>query len=149
VAGTILIVEDDDDERDVMVFQLEQHGFEVRACRDATEALGAVDAGLSAMVIKERLPGLGGPDLCRQMRANPGVADVPILMVSLSAVGDEDEVVAAFDAGADDWLIEPVHIREFLARLDALLARCKRHPDHFRQPVHHIQSREPAARAAA
>lgn len=129
----VLIVENDPEQRELMAFQFQEHGFGVRLCGDAAEVLAAADH-VAAVVLKEHPElGLTGLQLCRQLRARPRTANVPILMVS--NINSEDESVEAFAAGADDWLPEPLHPHELVIRLNGLLARCRRHPDPYHQVV--------------
>lgn len=71
--------------------------------------------------------------LCRLLREDSVLADIPVPMVS--DISTEAEAIAAFAAGADDWLPEPAGFQELRIRLAALLARRRRHPDHY----HRIQ----------
>ena len=125
--AVVLVAEDDNTERDLISFRLELGGFQVRACATGSAVLDNLDAEVVAVVLEERLPDLSGLDVCRMLRHDPETADVPVLMVS--DTGTEDEALAAFDAGADDWLVEPLHVRDFHARLNGLLGRCRRHAD--------------------
>ncbi|MFF5232780.1 response regulator transcription factor [Dactylosporangium sp. NPDC000521] len=125
--AAILIAEDDPAERDVMSYQLEQAGCRVIAVADGPAALAAAaTGGVTAVVVKERLPGVSGLQLCRSLRGEARTHDLPILV--LGPAGTEDEAVDAFHAGADDWLAEPVHPHEFVLRVQALLRRCDHHP---------------------
>src|SRR5581483_6656965 len=71
-----------------------------------------------AVVLDLLLPDQKGTDVCRELRQ---WSDAPIILVS--AVGDEDEKIAALDAGADDYVTKPFAIGELLARLRAVLRR--------------------------
>ncbi len=122
----VLVAEDDKDERDLMAFRLEQAGFDVLTCASGEEVLGALDTGVAAVVLEQRLRGRSGLEICAMVRAHPGTGDLPVLMVSNS--GTEEEALAAFAAGADDWLVEPLHARQFQIRVQSLLGRCGRHP---------------------
>ncbi len=122
----VLVAEDDKEERDLMAFRLEQAGFDVAAYATGQDVVAAVDTGVVAVILEQHLEGTSGLEICRTLRANPGTADVPVLMVSNT--GAEEEALAAFAAGADDWLIEPLHARQFQTRVQSLLNRCGRHP---------------------
>ena len=122
----ILVAENDTGERDLMAFHLEQAGYAVRTCATGDAALDAIDRDVTAVVLEERLPGLSGLEVCRRLRAVPATAGIPILVVSNT--GTEAETAAAFAAGADDWLAEPVRPREFQLRVRALVARWQRQP---------------------
>jgi DNA-binding response OmpR family regulator len=95
----------------------ERHTVDV--IRDGITGLGlalATNAGYDLIVLDRMLPGLDGLELCRSIRA-AGIA-VPVLMIS--ARHDVADCVAAFDAGADDYLAKPFALEELLARVHAL-----------------------------
>ena len=126
----VLVAEDDKDERDLMAFRLEQAGFDVATCATGEEVLDALDDDVVAVVVEQRLAGRSGLQICRALRADPRTEDLPVLMVSNT--GAEEEAIAAFTAGADDWLVEPLHAREFQTRVRSLVNRCGRHPHRSR-----------------
>jgi DNA-binding response OmpR family regulator len=115
----ILVVEDERRLAALMSGRLiaEQHTVDV--IRDGITGLAlalATNAGYDLIVLDRMLPGLDGLELCRSIRA-AGIA-VPVLMVSARA--DVEDCVAAFDAGADDYLAKPFALEELLARVHAL-----------------------------
>ena len=122
----VLVAEDDKDERDLMAFRLEQAGFDVLTRSSGEGVLEALADGVVAVVLEQRLQGRSGLEICAMVRAHPGTEDLPVLMVSDN--GAEEEALAAFAAGADDWLVEPLHARQFQTRVQSLLDRCGRHP---------------------
>jgi DNA-binding response OmpR family regulator len=73
------------------------------------------------------LPGIDGFEVCRRVRAQPELADVPVLM--LTAKGDDVDKVVGLELGADDYLAKPFNPRELLARIRALLRRAGATPD--------------------
>ena len=94
-------------------------GYEVETAATAAEALAAAAMRPpQAVILDLLLPDGRGTDVCRELR---GWSDVPILV--LSAVGDEQEKIAALDAGADDYVTKPFSVDELLARLRAALRR--------------------------
>ena len=98
---------------------LREAGFDVETTANAREALDA--AALrppDAAIVDLMLPDASGIEVCRRLRAWSGM---PILL--LSAVGDEDQKVAALEAGADDYVTKPFGPRELVARLHAVLRR--------------------------
>ena len=124
----ILIVEDEQPLRDGLEDLLAAAGHEVEAAADGTAAL---DTGLRVpfdlVVLDLMLPGIDGLEVCRRLRA--ARPDIAILM--LTARGSEDDKVAGFAAGADDYLPKPFGVRELLARVEAFARRAERQP----QPV--------------
>src|SRR3569833_1751934 len=132
---TVLVAEVDQAERELIAFRLEAAGYTVRTCGTGLTALNAIGRDIAAMVVEQQLPGLDGLEVCRLVRADPATADLPVMMLSHTAT--EDEVVAAFAVGADDWLAEPAGIHDIRTRLTGLLDRCYRHPHHHTTPDHY------------
>ncbi len=98
---------------------LREAGFDVQATATAKEALDAAAVRPpAAAMIDLMLPDGDGVDVCRQLRSWSGM---PILV--LSAIGDEDQKVAALEAGADDYVTKPFGPRELVARLNAVMRR--------------------------
>jgi two-component system, OmpR family, KDP operon response regulator KdpE len=115
----ILVVDDEPQFLRALATNLRGAGYEVDTATTAAEALSA--AGLrppDAFVLDLLLPDGSGTDVSRELRT---WTDAPIVLVS--AVGDEDEKIAALDAGADDYVTKPFAIGELLARLRAVLRR--------------------------
>jgi DNA-binding response OmpR family regulator len=115
----ILVVEDERRLAALMSRRLSQERHTAEVIRDGITGLGlalATNAGYDVIVLDRTLPGLDGLELCRGIRA-AGSA-VPVLMIS-ARPGVED-CVAAFDAGADDYLATPFALEELLARVHAL-----------------------------
>ena len=115
----ILVVDDEPQILRALRTSLQGAGYEVEAVSTAAAALAAAAMRPPNGVILDLvLPDGSGTDVCRELR---GWLDAPILV--LSAVGDEQEKVAALDAGADDYITKPFGIDELLARLRASLRR--------------------------
>ena len=117
--GRILVVDDEVQILRALQTSLRAAGYEVSTAADGAAALA--EAALrppDAVILDLILPDTTGTDVCRELR---GWTQAPVIV--LSAVGDEDEKVAALDAGADDYVTKPVGIEELLARLRASLRR--------------------------
>jgi len=119
VSIRLLLVEDDEAIRRVLVEALKDGGYEVAEAPTGEYALALNDiAALDLAVIDLRLPGMNGIEVVRELRKR---TDAPIVI--LTAHGGADEVVAGLEAGADDFLNKPISSRELLARLKAILRR--------------------------
>jgi DNA-binding response OmpR family regulator len=124
VAGHVLVVEDEPDIRDLIVLHLTREGFRCRTATTGTGALADVRAALPDLVVLDlMLPGLGGLDVCRRLRAEPATAAVPIIM--LTAKTDEVDRVVGLELGADDYMIKPFSPKELVARVRAVLRRAR------------------------
>jgi two-component system, OmpR family, KDP operon response regulator KdpE len=119
VSARVLVVDDEPQFLRALVTNLRGAGYEVDTAVTAAEAL--TTAGLhppDAFILDLLLPDGTGVDVCRELRT---WTDAPIVLVS--AVGEEEEKIAALDAGADDYVTKPFAIGELLARLRAALRR--------------------------
>ncbi len=118
-ARRILVCDDEPQIVRALRVVLRDAGFEATLTANAQEALDAAAVRPpDAAILDLLLPDGDGIDLCRQLRE---WSAMPILM--LSAVGNEDQKVAALEAGADDYLVKPFSSRELVARLQAALRR--------------------------
>jgi two-component system KDP operon response regulator KdpE len=118
-AGRVLVVDDDPQIRRVMRVTLIAQGYEVDDARSGEEALEKVRRSPSDLVLLDiNMPGLGGVETCRLIRAD---SDVAIIMLTVR--DSEADRVEALDAGADDYITKPFRTNEFLARIRAALRR--------------------------
>jgi len=116
----ILIVEDDPDIARLVEFHLRDLGCSVVVERTGTLGLARAEAESFDMVILDlMLPGVGGLDICRQLRGKPGY--VPIMM--LTARSSELDRVLGLEIGADDYLTKPFSVMELVARVKAIFRR--------------------------
>ena len=122
--ASLLVVEDDETIRETIRDALQLEGFAVTACGNGRDALEILERATAAdafglVVLDLMLPGLGGLDLCRALRAARN--QTPILVVS--ARDSETDRVLGLEVGADDYLVKPFGMRELVARCRALLRR--------------------------
>ena len=122
---SILVVEDEQEIRDLLVFTLLRDGYEVVEAETAEVALEKIDNSLPDLVLVDwMLPGMDGIDLAKRLRRDELTAHLPIVM--LTARGEEADKLQSFAGGIDDYITKPFSPRELLARLKALLRRSGR-----------------------
>ncbi len=120
----ILLVEDDRVVADTLRLYLEHAGFRMLLARDGRSGLDlALGAAPALVLLDVLLPGLDGREVCRRVRA---ASSVPIVM--LTARTAEEDVIAALEAGADDYIGKPFRPAEVVARVRALLRRLPPRP---------------------
>jgi DNA-binding response OmpR family regulator len=122
----VLIVEDDPDLAEGLRYNLEREKYETRVALTGEQGLSAAldrRNPPSLIVLDLMLPLMSGAELCRRLRREPSTRRTPIIMVTARA--SETDVAAGLDLGADDYITKPFSVREFLARVRALLRRAE------------------------
>ncbi len=123
----ILVIDDEHDIVEVLVYNLEAAGYEVSSAHDGRSGLAEVQNAKPDLVILDlMLPDISGTEVCRTLRASNPAKHLPILM--LSARGEEIDRVVGFEIGADDYVTKPFSVRELLLRVRALLRRTSTTP---------------------
>jgi two-component system, OmpR family, phosphate regulon response regulator PhoB len=118
--STILLVEDDPDIRELVAYKLTRGGFQVVEAADGFAALRAARTRPpDAVILDMGLPRLSGIEVCRELRAAPATAAVPIIM--LTGAVRLQELEQAYAAGASDYLVKPFSPRELQRRVEAAL----------------------------
>jgi DNA-binding response OmpR family regulator len=116
----ILVVEDDPHIRFGLEEVLKAEGFLVSACERGDQAVAAVAQERPTLVLLDiMLPAMSGYDICKELRTKR----IPVLIMMLTAKGQEIEKVIGLDLGADDYLTKPFGVRELIARIRALVRR--------------------------
>src|SRR4051812_26740940 len=119
-----LIVEDEQDVRDLMLLHLKREGIEVVAVENGEEALRVLAAEKFTLVVLDwMLPGVSGLEICRRLRATGPAATDRLAVLMVTARADSADVIAGLDAGADDYITKPFELPVFLARVRALRRR--------------------------
>ena len=124
----ILCVDDDALVRTVVSTVLTFEGWEVEQAANGFAALESVAAREPDLIVLDvEMPRLGGIAVCRELKRNPFTARIPVLM--LTGLGEVENKLSGFDAGADDYLAKPFDARELQARAKALLRLVRRESD--------------------
>jgi DNA-binding response OmpR family regulator len=119
---TILVVEDDSDIVELLRYNLEREGFEVRAVGDGEAGLAAAETHQPALILLDlMLPGMEGLEVCRELRRRETTSTIPLIM--LTAKGDEADIVLGLGLGADDYVTKPFSPKQLIARIRAVLRR--------------------------
>lgn len=118
----ILIVDDEEDIRDLIAFHLAKEGYQVALAGTGEEALRQARADVPGLVVLDlMLPGIDGLEVCRRLKNDPATRSAAVVM--LTAKGEEADVVAGLELGADDYVTKPFSPRVLLARIRAVLRR--------------------------
>ena len=118
----ILVADDDVDIRELVEFKLSTLGHEITAVADGAAAVEACQASRPDLAVLDvMMPGVSGLEAIRAIRADPGLADLPVIL--LTARAQESDGESGFDSGADDYITKPFSPRELAARVEALLSR--------------------------
>jgi len=126
-AKTILIIEDEATLIDKLSSKLESEGYKVITEMNGEVGLDRVRSEKPDLVVLDiMLPGLDGLSICRLVRNDPQTARVPIIM--LTARGTEVDKIIGLESGADDYIVKPFGLGEFLARVRAHLRRVHEEP---------------------
>ncbi len=120
----ILVADDDVDIRELVEFKLSTMGHDVVAVADGAAAIDACLAEKPDLAVLDvMMPGISGLDAIRAIRAEPTLADLPVIL--LTARAQETDVETGFDSGADDYITKPFSPRELASRVQALLSRSR------------------------
>ena len=118
----VLIVDDERDLAELIDFNLRAAGFNTRVASTGEAALSAAREQRPDLVLLDlMLPDMSGVDVCRHLRASKATRD--LLVVMLTAKGEETDRVRGFEVGADDYVTKPFSVRELVLRLKAILRR--------------------------
>ena len=116
----ILIVDDNEMNRDILITRLETQGYELLQAADGEEALAAAKEHLPDLILLDvMMPKLDGMEVCRRLKADPNMPFMPIILVTAKAASTD--VVAGLEAGADEYLTKPIDQMALVARVKSVL----------------------------
>ncbi|MBO9464575.1 phosphate regulon transcriptional regulator PhoB [Tropicibacter sp. R15_0] len=121
---TVLVVEDEAAQREILSYNLEAEGFRVVRAENGEDALVMVsEESPDIIVLDWMMPNVSGIEVCRQIKTRPDTRNVPIIM--LSARSEEVDRVRGLETGADDYVVKPYSVVELMARVRAQLRRTR------------------------
>lgn len=126
MATQILVVEDEAAVREMILFVLEQSGYEVVGAQSVDEARECLASQPPALILMDwMLPGTSGVEYTRELKQDPVTRDIPVIM--LTARGEEDDKVRGLECGAEDYVTKPFSPKELAARIKVILRRVAPH----------------------
>jgi len=128
MSARVLLIEDEADLARSVAYSLQREGFTVAVASTGRHGLEqlAGEVPFDVVLLDLMLPDLQGTEVCRQIRSHPRTRDLLVLM--LTARGEEIDRVVGFEVGADDYLVKPFSVRELALRIRALLRRTQDMP---------------------
>jgi len=118
---TILVVDDEKDIQELLKYNLTKEGFRVLTASNGRQALELLTKGVDLVVLDVMMPEMDGWEVCRTLRQNPATAALPVVFLT-ARDSDVDEVVG-LELGADDYIVKPVRVRTFIARVKKALRK--------------------------
>lgn len=116
----VLVIEDEPDIRDLLSYNLQSGGFQVKTADTGTRGLALFETFDPDVILLDlMLPDVPGTEVCRRIRARTSGAQPAIII--LTAKGEEIDRVVGFEVGADDYVVKPFSVRELLLRVNAVL----------------------------
>ena len=136
MASKILIVEDEPDIVELLVYNLDQAGFKTEAVFNGADALDRVKVQAPDLVLLDLLlPEVDGLEVCRTLKRDPETASIPIIM--LTAKGEAIDRIVGLELAADDYITKPFSPREVMLRIRAVLRHTLNAPRN--KPLNQIQ----------
>lgn len=131
ITATVLLIEDDDIERDTVQWQLQEQGFQVHCAPDGREGLRQLYHHQPDLILLDiNIPNLDGYTVCQRIRE---ISNIPIIMITARA--EPDAIVHGLELGADDYIVKPYEPNVLLARTRATLRRAAAEPTLVRPKV--------------
>ena len=124
IRPTVLLVEDESAQREMLAYNLEAEGFDVITADNGEDGLILVDENDPDLIVLDwMMPQLSGIEVCRRLKSNSKTCQIPVIM--LSARAEEVDRVRGLETGADDYVVKPYSVIELMARVKAHLRRIR------------------------
>lgn len=121
--GKILVVDDEEALREALGTYMRLEGYEVDVASGAEEAMGMAIGAYNLILLDIMMDGISGTEMASELKRRPETSSIPIIF--LTALQDEEDMVAGLNLGADDYIVKPYSVRNVLARVEAVLRRSK------------------------
>ena len=121
-AVKITIIEDEEDIRHLVCYNLEKEGYSVSSYESGERGLNGIKNDPPDLVLLDlMLPGIDGMEVCRRLKQDAATRDIPVIIIS--AKGEESDIITGLERGADDYLSKPFSPKILLARIRTILRR--------------------------
>lgn len=118
----ILIIDDEPDVADLVAYHLKAKGYQVETVTNPNVGVGTARSFLPDLVVLDiMMPDLSGIQICRILRADPKLKQIPIIF--LTARAEEADRIAGFETGCDDYVCKPFNIKELILRIQSIFRR--------------------------
>jgi len=118
----IVVIDDEEDIRELLYYNLTKEGYKVILASDGNEGLKIIrDQKPDLIILDLMLPGLDGLDLCRIIKNDKDLFNIPIIM--LTAKGEEEDIINGLELGADDYITKPFSVYVLIARVKTVFRR--------------------------
>ncbi len=119
---TVLVIEDEEDIAELVVFNLKRAGYEVESAQDGIRGLGAAKSILPDLIVLDlMMPGMDGFTLFKELKREPATRGIPVIM--LTARGQTEDRIRGLEVGASDYMTKPFSPKELVLRVSSVLKR--------------------------
>jgi two-component system phosphate regulon response regulator PhoB len=120
--ASILVVDDEEDIRELVQLNLDREGYRVLTCETGEQAMAVARSKTPDLIVLDlMLPGIDGLEVCKRLKADSALQQIPVVM--LTAKGEESDIVAGLELGADDYITKPFSGKVLVARVRRLLRK--------------------------
>ena len=124
--STILVVDDEQDIRELLEYNLNQNGYNTVLAHDGMDALIKIDSKIDLVLLDLMMPNLDGYQTCQKIRNNLTTKNIPIIF--LTAKNTDDDEIQGFQSGCDDFIVKPISIKKILVRIKNALKKNTKTP---------------------
>ncbi len=131
--ANLLLVDDEEDILELLTNHLLKEGYEIQCATSGEEALHMARLNCFSLILLDlMLPGIDGLEVARRLKSDASTRDIPIVM--LTAKGDDSDIIAGLELGADDYITKPFNLKVLVARIRAVLRRKLSNADEAQPP---------------